>query len=110
MSRRNAPEELPEHLRSIPASREDVRIPWTRDGWFWGPVCPQNKEHGALIDLKGTDRWYCRHQGHIGSGVYSEDGLIDLEWNRLTAGESSLQKSQPQSEEPETQSPDQPQY
>lgn len=87
MSRRNAPESLPDHLRSAPTSRDEVRVPWVRDGWYWGPACPQDASHGALIDLKGSDKWYCRHQRHNGRGVYQEANLLDLEWERLTSAE-----------------------
>lgn len=89
MTRRSASEELPEHLRTAPASREDCRVRWVRDGWYWGPVCPVSEEHGALLDLKGTDKWYCRHQQHPGRGIYSEDDLLDIEWAKVSSSESN---------------------
>ena len=92
-TKRSKPEPLPDHLRTLPASREEVRVDWVRDGWYWGPACPQDKEHGALLDLKGSDKWYCRHQAHIGTGIYTETLLGDLEWQRITSSEQSQEIS-----------------
>jgi len=101
MKRHRAPESLPDHLKMQPASRDDIRVPWIRDGWYWGPACPQEISHGALIDLKGTNKWYCRHSAHIGRGVYTEDVLVDLEWGRVSSAALSPEKSQDQLEVPE---------
>lgn len=89
MTRRGVSEELPEHLREAPASREDCRVRWVRDGWYWGPVCPVDEGHGALLDLKGSEKWYCRHQQHQGRGVYSEEDLLDIEWAKVSSSESA---------------------
>ena len=70
--------------------REHVHPRFVRTGWYWGPECPVVAGHGAMIDIKGTDRWYCRHQYHdidLTRTVFSEEELIDLEFARLTSEE-----------------------
>jgi hypothetical protein len=52
-----------------------------------------------MIDLQGTSKWYCRHQAHMGRGVYTEDQLLDLEWDRLTSFAPSQEILPFQSEE-----------
>lgn len=70
---------------------------------FWGPSCPQDVEHGGLIDIQGSETWYCRHSAHQGNSLYSYDYLVALEIDRLTASERSEAEdhpaSQPQPEE-----------
>ncbi len=68
--------------------REHVYPRFVRTGWYWGPECPIIAGHGAMLDIKGTDRWYCRHQYHDVDGtraVFSEEELVDLEFARLIA-------------------------
>jgi hypothetical protein len=77
----NSPE-LKEQLR-----KEDVHLRWSRTGLFWGPICPQDEEHGGLLDIQGSTSWYCRHSGHRGHPIYSEGQLIDFEYQRLTIAE-----------------------
>lgn len=99
MKRRKAFRVPEEHRGEPPASRDDVRLRWVSDGWLWGPICPQDHLHGGLIDLQGSSKWYCRHQGHMGRGVYTEDELIDIEWGRITSVAQSQEISPLQSEE-----------
>lgn len=67
--------------------REDIHLRWSRLGMFWGPVCPQNEAHGGLLDIQGSNKWYCRHSAHIGKATYTESELIDVEYARLTSAE-----------------------
>jgi hypothetical protein len=81
------PEPLPESQRSE-FTKADVRLRWAKSWVNWGPVCPLDESHGALIDVQGTSRWFCRHQDHDGSGVrpaWTEDDLLTFEWDRLQA-------------------------
>ena len=73
---------LSEHKEQL--RKEDVHLRWSRDGLFWGPVCPQDDSHGGLIDIQGSQSWYCRHSAHRGHNIYSESQLIDFEYSRLT--------------------------
>lgn len=70
---------------------------------FWGPSCPQDAAHGGLIDIQGSETWYCRHSAHQGNSLYSYDQLVALEIDRITASEknaeSNPQESQSQPEE-----------
>jgi hypothetical protein len=34
-----------------------------------GPPCPQDPQHGRLVDLPGG-KWYCPHSKHVGRAVY----------------------------------------
>jgi len=99
MARRKAYSKPQEFLGAPPASREEVNLRWVSDGWLWGPMCPQDHLHGGLIDLQGSSKWYCRHQAHIGRGVYTEEQLIDLEFERITSAARSQGILPPQSEE-----------
>jgi hypothetical protein len=87
-SRRPARRE-PEPIGEPPATREDVRVRWISDGWYWGPACPESEAHGALIDIQASSKWYCRHQQHSNSGIYTESDLIDIEWAKITSAAKS---------------------
>jgi len=89
MSRKRALREPNLYGGKLPATRDEVRLRWVSDGWYWGPVCPQDDRHGALIDLQGSEKWYCRHSAHLGRGIYEESTLIDLEWKRITSAAKS---------------------
>jgi hypothetical protein len=68
--------------------KEDIHLRWSRDGMFWGPICPQDDAHGGLLDIQGSTSWYCRHSAHRGHPIYSESQLLDFEYERITSGEA----------------------
>jgi hypothetical protein len=96
-SRRRASRPQQELRVGQPTSREEVRVRWISDGWYWGPACPQDERHGALLDLQGSPNWYCRHATHLGRGVYSEEQLIEIEWQRVISAAQSQEILPPQS-------------
>lgn len=77
----------PEEVAEI--SLADVRVPWATNGMFWGPECPVNKAHGALIDIKGSSVWFCRHQEHDVLGQparFDEEQLQRLAYEKQVSG------------------------
>lgn len=56
---------------------------------FWGPTCPQDESHGGLLDIHGSETWYCRHSSHQGQYLYSYEQLIEIEINRVAESEAS---------------------
>ena len=86
-----------------PEILKSVHPRWSRTGMFWGPICPQDESHGGLLDIHGSENWYCRHSSHQGGYLYSYNQLVELEINRITADEKTAgedpQESQPLPEE-----------
>ena len=71
-------ESLPDWAIEAPV-RESSRAKWVRTGWMWGPECPVEPGHGAMVDIK-TGGWYCRHQYHDidrSQAFWSDGDLVD---------------------------------
>lgn len=82
-------EQLPDWAIEQP-TKESCRPKWVRTGFMWGPECPIDSAHGAMIDLKGGG-WYCRHQYHGSPDIqkakcsWTEASLQDLAYERALA-------------------------
>lgn len=41
---------------------------------WYGPACPQDPDHGAMLDWPGAyTAWYCPHRKHVGRQFYTTD-------------------------------------
>ena len=54
-------------------SRKTARLP-ARGTVGDGPECPEDREHGRLLWMPGSGRYYCSHSGHMGRLATHPDG------------------------------------
>lgn len=91
------PEQLPDWAIEQPVP-ELCHPKWVRTGWMWGPECPIESGHGAMVDLKGGG-WYCRHQYHDMDSTrtsWTDESLKDLAYERaLKVWQERPKDSQP---------------
>jgi hypothetical protein len=90
-------EQLPDWAIEEPV-RDLCHPKWVRTGWMWGPECPIEPGHGAMVDLKGGG-WYCRHQYHDIDSTrtsWTDESLKDLAYERaLRAWQERSKADQP---------------